>query len=400
MTRRFLSTTAIVGALMASPAFAADLARKAPPMAPLPPPVQDWSGFYSGIEGGYGWGTDSFEQSINQFNNGGAANVFDILNGTSTTGILFPAFTGLGGPNSIDTSGWLFGGFVGAQKQWGNWVIGLEADYDWASITGSANASRTEHGVNVSLLTFGSPSVSGTAFIGATDVTITGQAFLTCPTPVTCAGGTPYAPGTVIQPGAALFVQQVFNGQGLNGINNGSNGTTLASGVINVRVFTPVVVAPDGSVTTFIPLFRTTATTAPVFGSVNASVLQQAFFTADVSRSIHVDTKIDELGSLRGKFGWAFAPNWMVYGTGGLAWAHAQTNINTTETLRDPEDGDVIASRSRNAVGGTTMLGVRLGGRCRRRLQSPDRSGFGLGLRPRIFTLPVPEEHDLARRQW
>ena len=37
-------------------ASAADLrvVTKAPP--PLPPPVQDWSGFYVGLEGGYGWG--------------------------------------------------------------------------------------------------------------------------------------------------------------------------------------------------------------------------------------------------------------------------------------------------------------------------------------------------------
>ncbi len=44
-------------------ATAADLGRpvyKAPP--PAPPPMQDWSGIYSGWEGGYGWGeqTSSF----------------------------------------------------------------------------------------------------------------------------------------------------------------------------------------------------------------------------------------------------------------------------------------------------------------------------------------------------
>src|SRR5262249_34650192 len=49
-------------------ASAADLyhpAYKSPP--PLPPPVQDWSGVYVGVEGGYGWGNQRFNQAFDPF---------------------------------------------------------------------------------------------------------------------------------------------------------------------------------------------------------------------------------------------------------------------------------------------------------------------------------------------
>src|SRR5215469_11317327 len=54
-----LATTAI-GVVACQGALAADILRKAPPPAPLPPPVQDWSGIYVGVEGGFGWGHQSF----------------------------------------------------------------------------------------------------------------------------------------------------------------------------------------------------------------------------------------------------------------------------------------------------------------------------------------------------
>jgi hypothetical protein len=48
-------------------ASAADLrvVTKAPP--PLPPPVQDWSGVYVGVEGGYGWGKQNIDPAFDPF---------------------------------------------------------------------------------------------------------------------------------------------------------------------------------------------------------------------------------------------------------------------------------------------------------------------------------------------
>src|SRR5215472_10286545 len=55
-----LAATA-VGVVLSQGALAADILRKAPPPAPLPPPIQDWSGVYVGLEGGYGWGKQNFD---------------------------------------------------------------------------------------------------------------------------------------------------------------------------------------------------------------------------------------------------------------------------------------------------------------------------------------------------
>ena len=57
IVQRFPVGIAAMVALMATPALAADLALKAPPVVLLP--VYSWTGPYIGIEGGYGWATRS-----------------------------------------------------------------------------------------------------------------------------------------------------------------------------------------------------------------------------------------------------------------------------------------------------------------------------------------------------
>ncbi len=39
--------------------------------------------------------------------------------------------------------GWLLGGFFGAQKQWGSWVLGIEGDVDGADMKGSVAGSSS-----------------------------------------------------------------------------------------------------------------------------------------------------------------------------------------------------------------------------------------------------------------
>ena len=104
-------------------AFAADLARKAPPMAPPPPPPPTFTGCW--LSGGVGYGL--FDQENTFFTNidGPASPVIEGV-GTTTTG----------------GKGWL--GRVGAGCDYqfsffGNqqWVIGGFADYDWTNIRGT-----------------------------------------------------------------------------------------------------------------------------------------------------------------------------------------------------------------------------------------------------------------------
>lgn len=88
---------------------AADLAVKTqPPLTPTSA-VYNWTGFYIGVNGGYGWGShDPLDLISTAFDAGRAFN----------------------------TTGGFVGGTVGAQIQQGVVVIGAEADLDWANITG------------------------------------------------------------------------------------------------------------------------------------------------------------------------------------------------------------------------------------------------------------------------
>jgi len=97
-------------ALIAGPASAADLPRKAPP--PEPAPICIWCGFYIGINGGFG------EARVNtRFNTDGFFNDFP------------------GDRIRENASGGMFGGQAGYNWQWGsNWLFGLEISGDWTGI--------------------------------------------------------------------------------------------------------------------------------------------------------------------------------------------------------------------------------------------------------------------------
>jgi outer membrane immunogenic protein len=77
--------------------------------------VYNWTGFYIGVNGGYGWG---------------GQNPFNLL-------------TNRFDPFSVPFSGGMVGGTFGAQIQSGHVVMGVEADIDWANINGSATVIPT-----------------------------------------------------------------------------------------------------------------------------------------------------------------------------------------------------------------------------------------------------------------
>ena len=96
-------------------ALAADLP---PPVAPRAPatyvpttaPVYNWSGIYIGANGGYTFGTSSWSN---------------------------PAI-GIATGN-FNTNGYLAGGTIGANYQWGGAVLGVEGDWDWSNLNGTSN---------------------------------------------------------------------------------------------------------------------------------------------------------------------------------------------------------------------------------------------------------------------
>ena len=117
-----LACAIAVAALIGTPAFAADMAVKAPPPAPPVAPVFDWTGFYVGGNAGGGWGNNcwTFVDTIPPGNV--SAGKFDGCYGTS---------------------GGIAGGQIGASWQRGTWVFGVEFSGDWANLTGSRNSPIT-----------------------------------------------------------------------------------------------------------------------------------------------------------------------------------------------------------------------------------------------------------------
>lgn len=125
MRALLLATTALVG--MAASALAADLpARRAPPAPYIAVPVFTWTGFYLGVNAGYGF-------DVGQTNNGPFAF------GPGTGVALSAPLGGVSGvltlPGNDSREGFVGGGQVGYNYQIGNWVIGLEADAQYADLT-------------------------------------------------------------------------------------------------------------------------------------------------------------------------------------------------------------------------------------------------------------------------
>ncbi len=102
------------------PAFAADAVIEEPPAPAVPmeePPVNTWSGPYAGVSLGYAFAGETEDD-------------FD---------------------NSIDTDGFLLGGFAGYNYQVGNIVAGAEADIGYSWEDGSNAGVTSESGVEGSL---------------------------------------------------------------------------------------------------------------------------------------------------------------------------------------------------------------------------------------------------------
>ncbi|HEY1361049.1 MAG TPA: hypothetical protein VGF60_02325 [Xanthobacteraceae bacterium] len=262
MKRGIILAAVLAATSLAGPALAADLMpRKAPPM--VAPPIQDWSGIYVGLEVGYGWGRQdglnvpfTAEPGVGEFLNSvcqqcGFDPFFelhefqDLLNRNSSVADVLLGRT--------KQTGWLAGGFFGAQKQWGNWVLGLEGDIDGANIKGSVSGFAARSG--------------GVA-------------------PVT-----------------------------------------------------------DESLDEFLNL----------------------------RHAASLESKVDLLASVRGKVGFAASPNWLIYGTGGMAFAHVKNTLSSAQSLAfgddcivdggfsDCEGGFVSAAKAFSLSSGTSMFGWAAG---------------------------------------
>ncbi|MCG5234839.1 outer membrane protein [Xanthobacter oligotrophicus] len=123
MRKSLLATTILAAMVAAGAAQAADLATKMPVKAAPVAPAFSWTGFYIGAQGGYGWAKNDFSNSYDPQN-------------PSTLVTYGPADA------HYNLDGGLVGGVIGYNYQINNIVLGVEADANWADLTGSGSYSQ------------------------------------------------------------------------------------------------------------------------------------------------------------------------------------------------------------------------------------------------------------------
>jgi outer membrane immunogenic protein len=100
------------------PALAADLPRAVPAKAPVLVAVPTWTGWYAGLNAGYGWGGEAIHISGDP----AVTVAIGIANGVVPSTI------------AKDLKGFIGGGQVGYNHQFGQWMLGVEADIQWSDI--------------------------------------------------------------------------------------------------------------------------------------------------------------------------------------------------------------------------------------------------------------------------
>ncbi|MFL5196081.1 MAG: outer membrane protein [Microvirga sp.] len=132
MKKFLLSSVALLG--FTAGAMAADLPRRAPPVF-VPVPVFTWTGFYVGVNAGYGWNNDDNNNCVGCF--GAGALFVDTAPGVvaPVTAAPFSAVpaTGFGGRGG-NSDGFVGGAQVGFNYQFtpgSGFVVGVEADIQW-----------------------------------------------------------------------------------------------------------------------------------------------------------------------------------------------------------------------------------------------------------------------------
>jgi len=137
MKRAFLLGAGLIVSAAGS-AVAADLPVKARPIIPVAT-VYNWSGCYVGANAGWIGGRTSFNHSaIRRISEHGGALAPPNAAGT---GLLAGDFASALHSYGSTNSGAEVGGQVGCNRQWGSFVAGVEADFNWSSLRNSISAA-------------------------------------------------------------------------------------------------------------------------------------------------------------------------------------------------------------------------------------------------------------------
>lgn len=427
----------LLSALLASiavPAFAADMPLKAPRPAELI--INDWSGIYVGGAAGGAWGREKLSNDLTTFDTGANSSLF----GTgaprlfSGPAIIQPAFSMsdclISNCNASKMNGIMAGGFAGAQKQLGNWVIGIEGSWDWTSMKKSFSASEADvenvtrfvptttfSTVPVTVTVPGqtAPVTNGTFVIpdqkltvNGQDITIPGQTMTIGPQGINVTNTiTGLPPGFVIPAGTPIPVivtsgdlrttatlistTPVTVGADGKAVWNAKLGGTLtveqqslitkvetAGGTVATKDTVIHVNGQDLTVKgTTVVISGQTAAIAPKDITIPAQAItlglpSSSSVRAAVTRTADLETKIDQIADIRGKFGLTnvfFGPNVLLYATGGAAIGHFNKSLSisqttalcTTQTGACVTTGQPSRTDTFSATSGDTRLGWVVG---------------------------------------
>ena len=116
LMHKALISVAVLAAMPIATASAADIATRAPPPAPVPYAVYNWTGFYVGGEIGWAWSTSQLT----------------VLSNFSPSA--FPPGTV---DNPLDESGVIGGFYGGYNYQINQFVVGIDGDFTWSSVDGT-----------------------------------------------------------------------------------------------------------------------------------------------------------------------------------------------------------------------------------------------------------------------
>src|SRR5262245_33118560 len=288
---------AILGILLATvavPAFAADMPVKAP--APVAPPP-DWSGVYSGVAAGGAWGHQNFNLP-SSINNLFGTDTTRILNGSPV--LIQPDFDlagacGFNGCNRFNTSGFIGGGFAGVQKQWGNWVVGLEGSWDWTSMKKSISVTTSDLETVIRI------DPTTTVTVPPLGVTVTGVIPAGQPVNFTIPAGTLPSTGT-----ATIAAGTVVTVNAINGFPIPPTTVTLGAPITGtVTTTNSTTVNFTGNAATATPITVTSTGTINPGQTITIPVPHETPVRATVTRSIAIESKIDQIADIRGKIGFA-----------------------------------------------------------------------------------------------
>jgi outer membrane immunogenic protein len=138
--KKLLLGSVAVAALIAGPAMAADLGVR--PVYKTPVVISSWTGLYVGLD------------------TGGSIGVSSTTDTAVVTGA-FPGFVVASTPFSNSSrrapTGWIFGGQVGYNYQVANWVLGVEADWQWTNQKDTARLGCSSSADNALALFLGAP---------------------------------------------------------------------------------------------------------------------------------------------------------------------------------------------------------------------------------------------------